>query len=40
MAAHIEAYGKTIHDRVKSETGGHYKELLLTVLNAVWPEEG
>ncbi|CAJ1934284.1 unnamed protein product [Cylindrotheca closterium] len=40
MAAHIEEYGKTIHERVKSETSGNYKELLLTVLNAVWPEEG
>jgi len=40
MAAHIELYGKTIHDRVRSETSGNYKELLLTVLNAIWPEEG
>lgn len=40
MSAHIEAYGKTIHDRVRSECSGNYKEALLTVLNAVWPEEG
>ena len=40
MGAHIEAYGKTIHDRVRHEVGGKYKALLLQVLNAVWPEQG
>ena len=40
QSAHIEMYGKTIHDRVRSEVGGKYKALLLQVLNAVWPEEG
>lgn len=40
QAAHIELYGKTIHDRVRSEAGGKYKTLLLQILNAVWPEEG
>ena len=40
MAAHIELFGKTIHDRVRSECGGKYKEVLLTTLNAVWPEQG
>lgn len=40
MGAHIEAYGKTIHERVRSEVGGKYKALLLQVLNVVWPEEG
>lgn len=40
MAAHIEQYGKTIHERVRSETSGSYKDTLLTALNTVWPEEG
>lgn len=40
MAAHIDLYEKTLHDRVRSECSGNYKELLLTVLNAIWPEEG
>jgi Annexin len=40
MTAHIELYGKSIHDRVRSEAGGQYKALLLAVLNSVWPEHG
>lgn len=40
MAAHIELFGKSVHDRVRSECGGKYKDVLLTALNAVWPEEG
>lgn len=40
MAAHIELFGKTIHDRVREETSGKYKELLLTILDAAWPEYG
>lgn len=40
MAAHIELFGKTVHDRVKSECGGAYKNLLLQVLNTVYPEYG
>lgn len=40
MTAHIELFGKSVHDRVRSETGGKYKEALLATLNAVWPEEG
>jgi hypothetical protein len=40
MGHHIELYGKTIHERVRSEVGGKYKSLLLQVLNTVWPEEG
>ena len=40
MGQHIEQYGKTIHERVRSEVGGKYKSLLLQVLNTVWPEEG
>ena len=38
MGAHIELYGKTIHERVRSEVGGKYKTLLLQVLNVAWPE--
>jgi annexin A13 len=40
MTAHIELFGKTLHDRVREETGGNYKTVLLDVLNAVWPEDG
>jgi len=40
MAAHIELYGKSLHDRVRNECGGKYKTLLLSILNAVWPEYG
>ena len=40
MSAHIEMFGKSVHDRVRDECGGKYKELLLAVLNAVWPEHG
>lgn len=40
MTAHIELFGKTIHDRVRSEASGDYKKLLLEILNAVWPEHG
>lgn len=40
MGAHIELYGKSIHERVRHECGGHYKEVLLAALNAVWPEQG
>merc|ERR1712232_1306023 len=40
MGAHIDLYEKTLHDRVRSETSGNYKQMLLIVLNAVWPEEG
>lgn len=40
MSAHIELFGKSVHDRVRDECGGKYKELLLAVLNAVWPEHG
>jgi Annexin len=40
MAAHIELYGKSVHDRVRTECRGKHKELLLAVLNAVWPETG
>lgn len=40
MAAHIELFGKSVHDRVRSECRGDYKNLLLAVLNTVWPEDG
>lgn len=40
QAAHIELHGKTIHERIRSECGGKFRELLLQVVNAVWPEEG
>ena len=40
QAAHIELYGKTVQDRVRSECGGKLKDLLLKVLNTAWPEEG
>lgn len=40
MTAHIELFGKTIHDRVRSEVGGKFKTLLLQILNTAWPEEG
>jgi hypothetical protein len=40
MAAHIELYGKTVHERVRKEVGGKYKTLLLQVLETAWPEQG
>jgi len=39
-AAHIEMYGKTIHDRIRHETSKKYKDTLLAIVNTVWPEEG
>jgi hypothetical protein len=39
QTAHIELFGKTIHERVRHEAGGDYKKLLLAVLNTVWPED-
>lgn len=40
MQAHVELFGKTVHDRVRSECGGKYKAVLLQVLNTAWPEAG
>ena len=40
MQAHIELFGKTVHDRVRSECGGKLKTILLQVLNTAWPEAG
>jgi len=37
--AHEELYGKSVHDRVRSECSGHYKDLLLSLLNKTAPEE-
>jgi hypothetical protein len=34
MLAHVELFGSTIEDRVKSEVGGDYERLLLAVLEA------
>ena len=36
--AFLEEYGKGIHDLIRAEVGGKHKTLLLTILNAVWPE--
>ena len=38
MSAHIELYSKTVHDRIRHETGGKYRDLLLAVVNKAWPE--
>lgn len=40
QSAHIELFGKTIQDRVRSEVGGKFKAVLLQVLNTAWPEQG
>jgi hypothetical protein len=32
-------FQQSIHDRVRSECGGKFKDLLLALLNAVWPEQ-
>jgi len=39
MPAHIELYGKTVQDRIRHETGGNYKDILLAVTCKAWPEE-
>lgn len=38
MLAHIYMFGKSVKDRVKSETSGNYKTLLLEVLETMWPD--
>jgi hypothetical protein len=38
QAAHIELFGKSIQDRIRSECGGNYREILLAVANTGWPE--
>jgi len=37
--AHMELFGKSIHDRIRHECGGNYKDLLLALVNKVFPEE-
>jgi len=37
-ACHIDMFGKSIHDRIREETKGKYKDLLLTLMNKVYPE--
>lgn len=38
-AAHIELFGKSVHERVRHETKGNYRDLLITLMNKVFPEE-
>jgi annexin A13 len=40
QSSHIELFGKTVHERIRSEVGGKYKEMLLQVVNTAWPEHG
>lgn len=40
MSSHIEQFGKSIHERVRSETSGNYREALMATLNTAWPEDG
>lgn len=40
QSTHIELFGKTIHDRVRSEVGGKLQTVLLQILNTAWPEQG
>ncbi len=37
--AHEELFEKSIHKRVRDETGGKYEKLLLTLVNKAAPEE-
>jgi hypothetical protein len=32
MVAHVELYGKTVGDRINSETGGDYKKVLMQIV--------
>lgn len=38
--AHEELFGKNIQDRIRSECGGNYKQLLLALMQKVSPEDG
>lgn len=38
MSAHIDLFGKTVQDRIRHETSGKYKDLLLAIVNKAWPE--
>jgi hypothetical protein len=37
--AHEEMFGKSVHDRIRSECGGVHKDLLLELMKKVCPEE-
>eukprot|EP00557_Chaetoceros_sp_GSL56_P004095 CAMPEP_0176487882 /NCGR_PEP_ID=MMETSP0200_2-20121128/6389_1 /TAXON_ID=947934 /ORGANISM="Chaetoceros sp., Strain GSL56" /LENGTH=341 /DNA_ID=CAMNT_0017884781 /DNA_START=141 /DNA_END=1162 /DNA_ORIENTATION=+ len=37
--AHEELFGKSVHDRIRSECGGNYKQLLLALMHKVCPED-
>jgi hypothetical protein len=39
VVSHEQLFEKSVHTRVRDETGGKYEKLLLTVLNKVAPEE-
>ena len=36
--AHMELFGKSVQDRIRSEVRGNYKDLLLALMNKVFPE--
>jgi hypothetical protein len=36
--AHMELFSKTIQDRIRHETSGKYRDILLAVINTAWPE--
>jgi len=36
--AHIELFDKSIQDRIREETGGKYRDILLAAMNTAWPE--
>jgi len=36
--AHIELFSKSIQDRIRSETRGKYRDILLAVADLAWPE--
>lgn len=38
VLAHMDLFGKSVQDRVKHETSGDYKRILLEVLNTSWPD--
>ena len=38
MIEHSNLFGKTIGDRVDSETRGNYKNLLLEMVRVAWPD--
>jgi hypothetical protein len=34
----MELFSKTIQDRIRHETSGKYRDILLAVINTAWPE--